>query len=167
MSMSDSALAPAPTGTPVSAPLSGFVAAHAIDVELMDAPIDPSWILDGDPRARASMIAQGSDQRASLAVWACTKGRFHWYFGCDEAVYIVDGSVTVKAPDGTVRHLKQGDMAQFPNGTWFEWTVHDHVRKVAFCHDIVPPPFRLPLKIHGKLTRLALRLFRRLRRPVA
>lgn len=57
-----------------------------------------------------------------------------------------------------MRKLTAGDTAYFPAFTWFEWQVHGYVRKIAFCHDVVPPVARLPLRIYGRLSRIMARL---------
>jgi len=121
--------------------------------------IDPDWILEGTPEARVAQIAEGSDAGATMAVWDCTAGRFNWYFGCEEAVFILEGGVTVTGPDGEVRELTAGDTAYFPAFTWFEWHVPSYVRKVAFCHTVVPTYARLPLKVLNKLSSIAERLY--------
>ncbi|WP_293719984.1 cupin domain-containing protein [Stappia sp.] len=138
---------------------SGLTLARTEGLELHDAPINPDWILDGAPRARALTLAQGDDRNANMAVWDCTAGRFHWYFGCDEAVYILEGSVTVTGPDGETRRLEAGDTAYFPAYSWFTWEVEDYVRKVAFCHDVVPSLARLPVRILTRLSLIAERLY--------
>ncbi|WP_067337062.1 cupin domain-containing protein [Stappia indica] len=137
----------------------GLTLARLEGLELMPAPINPDWVLEGAPQARAVQLASGQDRNANMSVWDCTDGRFNWYFGCDEAVYILEGSVTVTGPDGEVRKLTAGDTAYFPAFTWFEWQVHGYVRKVAFCHDVVPPLARLPLRIYARLSRIKARLY--------
>lgn len=136
----------------------GLTFARTGDLTLQDAPINPDWILEGAPRARALLLAQGADRRANMSVWDCTAGRFHWYFGCDEAVHIVEGSVKVTDASGDCRLLEAGDAAWFPAYSWFTWEVEDHVRKVAFCHDAVPLPARFPLRVLTRLTQVATRL---------
>ncbi|WP_349359193.1 cupin domain-containing protein [Stappia sp.] len=145
---------------PSAVALPGLAHAVPTTLPLAPAPIDPDWILEGAPQARAAQIAHAADGRATLSVWDCTRGRFHWYFGGDEAVHILDGAVNVTGPDGRTRHLVAGDAAWFPAGTWFEWDVPEYVRKVAFCHDPVPAVARLPLRVWGRLGRIAARVLR-------
>lgn len=137
----------------------GLTLARLDGLELDPAPINPDWVLEGEPQARAVQLAQGDDRYASMSVWDCTAGRFNWYFGCDEAVYILEGSVTVTGPDGETRVLSAGDTGYFPAFSWFEWHVPDYVRKVAFCHDVVPPLARLPVKVLVRLSQIADRLY--------
>ncbi len=112
-----------------------------------------------NPVARMAPLARASDTFANTAVWDCTAGRFHWYYGGDEAVYILQGSVEVTSPDGSRRVLRPGDTAYFPAGHWFEWHVQDYVRKVAFCHDVLPPLLRFQMKVLRKLRHVAKKLF--------
>ncbi|SDU48626.1 cupin domain-containing protein [Stappia sp. ES.058] len=137
----------------------GLTHARLDALELSQAPIDPDWILEGAPQARVAQIAEGTDAGATMAMWDCTAGRFNWYFGCDEAVFILEGSVTVTGPDGETRDLSAGDTAYFPAYTWFEWHVPTYVRKVAFCHRVVPSLARVPLKVLNKLSTIADKLY--------
>ncbi|WP_051241702.1 cupin domain-containing protein [Stappia stellulata] len=149
-----------PTHLPSSArTAAGLIHARLDTLALSDAPIDPDWILEGQPQARVMQIAEGADAAATMAVWDCTAGRFNWYFGCDEAVFILEGSVTVTGPDGEVRELHAGDTAYFPAYTWFEWHVPSYVRKVAFCHRVIPTLARVPLKVLNRLSAIAERLY--------
>lgn len=137
----------------------GLTHAPLDGLALSPAPIDPDWILEGEPQARVAQIAEGSDAGATMAVWDCTAGRFNWYFGCEEAVFILEGSVTVTGPDGDIRELTAGDTAYFPAYAWFEWHVPSYVRKVAFCHTVVPAYARLPLKVLTRLSSITDRLY--------
>lgn len=137
----------------------GLTLARLDGLELQPAPINPDWVLEGEPSARALTLAQGDDRSANMSVWDCTAGRFHWYFGCDEAVYILEGSVIVTGPDGETRELHAGDSAYFPAYDWYEWHVPDYVRKVAFCHDVVPSLARLPVRILARLSLIAEKLY--------
>ncbi|WP_417769458.1 cupin domain-containing protein [Stappia sp.] len=153
------AIAPASAMTFADRTPAGLTLARLDGLKLDPAPINPDWVLEGAPQARAVQLAQGDDRNASMSVWDCTAGRFNWYFGCDEAVYILEGSVTVTGPDGETRVLNAGDTGYFPAFSWFEWHVPDYVRKVAFCHDVVPPLARLPVKVLVRLSRVADRLY--------
>lgn len=144
-----------------------FSPVHVDELAMKPAPIDPSWIIEGTPVARYAPLATGSDTYASTAVWDCTAGRFNWYFGGDEAVYILEGEVVVTAPTGESRWLRGGDTAYFPAGTWFVWNVPAYVRKVAFCHDVLPPVARLPVKVLRKLDMIGRKLFGDVLPPVS
>lgn len=119
--------------------------------ELTLAPIPSDWILEGNPVARNKCVAGSTDGMASTHVWDCTAGRFNWFYGCDETVYILAGSVSIT--DGVRKHLvRAGETFFFPAGSHYEWTVDTYIRKVAFTH--APNSRRL---------RFALRVFRALK----
>ena len=76
-------------------------------------PIEPSWVLAGNPQARLSLHSRAYDDQATTAIWDCTAGTFRWYFGWDETVMILEGEVHITAEDGSERTLKAGDIAVF------------------------------------------------------
>ncbi|MGE3642425.1 MAG: cupin domain-containing protein [Beijerinckiaceae bacterium] len=121
-------------------------------VELNDAPINPSWILEGQPRARSRTIAQSGDGGSSSAEWECTAGAFRWYFAVDETVHIVEGKVTVTGANGVSRTLRAGDVAFFPQGTWMVWEVDVYVRKLAFLRQQVPGWLMPLVRVRNRLT---------------
>ena len=98
--------------------------------DLPDMPIEPSWILEGAPRARGRVLVQSADRLVSSGLWECTAGRFQWTFGWDEFVHILEGEVTISQPGGMTVTLKPGDTAHFPLGLKTEWHVPSYVRKV-------------------------------------
>jgi uncharacterized cupin superfamily protein len=126
------------------------------DAELKSCPIHPSWILEGQPKARIAILSDGSsDASAFTAMWDCTAGRFNWFYSIDETVYILEGAVTLTLPSGATRHLSAGSSFFFARGTEAQWQVDSYVRKVAFCHE------PMSAKVF-----IAKRLFRALRRAV-
>ena len=140
---SDIGLATPPKAPPV-------VCADAFRMVLKDAPIEPSWVLKGNPVARLAEHSRSADEAAVTAVWDCTAGQFRWYFGWDETVIIQEGEVHVTAEDGSERLLKAGDIAYFKGKTWATWTIDSYVRKIAF----VRKPFPAPLAIAYRLRNL-------------
>ncbi len=108
------------------------------DVVLADDPIDPAWVIEGTPVARSAGWARSRDGSASSWVWDCTAGRFHWYFGEDETVHIVEGAVTVSGAGLEPVTLEVGDAALFRGGTWAVWEVEVHVRKHAVVRANLP-----------------------------
>ncbi len=136
-----------------AAPTKHLVAAAIDELELQPSPINPAWVLDGDPQARASTHSSAADDQASTAVWDCTAGAFRWYFHWDETVVIVEGAVHVTAEDGSQRTLSTGDLAYFPAGTWAVWRVENYVRKIAFCRRHIPVPMKLALKVSDRVRR--------------
>jgi len=108
------------------------------DGMFIPAPIDPGWILEGKPIARVAILSRSEDSFAWTAMWDCTAGQFNWYYGFDETVHIVEGSVIVSCSGTSPRRLEAGDVAYFPFGLTAHWHVEEYVRKVAFCRRPLP-----------------------------
>lgn len=139
------AIRPAPTAplVPTSAPLDGL--------QLTDAPIEPTWVLEGSPRARSALHSISADGSATTTVWDCTGGTFRWHFGWDETVHILEGEVEVTAEDDSVRWLRAGDVAFFPAGSSAVWHIPVYLRKLAFCRRAFPAPVVAALKLRDGL----------------
>lgn len=120
-------------------------------LEPKDAPIEPSWILSGDPKARSALHSISEDGAATTTVWDCTAGSFRWHFGWDETVLILEGSVDVTAEDGSRRTLAAGDVAFFAAGTTAVWEIPVYVRKLAFCRRPFPAPVSAALRLRDRL----------------
>ena len=75
----------------MSAPAVAFAA--PADVELAPNPINPAWIIEGNPQARAKRLAESADW---VMAWSCTPGRFEWHYAVDETVHIISGEVLVR-----------------------------------------------------------------------
>ena len=126
--------------------------AHASDLlPLKSTPINPDWIVSGDPQARTAEHSRGHDEASLTAIWDCTAGEFRWFFGWDETVMILEGEVHITAEDGTERMLRAGDVAFFAGGTWASWRVDTYVRKVAFLRKPFPAPLAFLYKLKKML----------------
>lgn len=137
-------------------PFRSFFAATTNAATLEPAPINPEWILDGAPQARSWEWTRCSDGSTSAVVWDCTAGRFRWYFGGDEIVHIVEGEVTIEAPDIPALMLREGDVAIFHAGSWATWTVPNYVRKHAICRQPLPPVISIPVNLFRRVSAGAL-----------
>lgn len=102
------------------------------------SPINPTWVLEGQPVARIELLSSSEDATASTYFWDCTRGRFNWFYSFDETLYILEGGMTLKEASGRIYEVKAGDTVFFPKGSHAEWTVQEYVRKVAYCR--VPLP---------------------------
>lgn len=136
---------------PESAPK---VEIRSTDVELRPSPIQPEWILEGDPQARGSCVSRSADGTASTHIWDCTAGRFNWYYGVDETVYILEGSVTLRYVDGSTHIARAGDTVFFPAGSQAEWTIERYIKKVAFLRVPLSSKFIALRRIKATLQRL-------------
>lgn len=112
-------------------------------IVLNPAPINPGWILEGHPMARNQLISSSADGTANTFIWDCTAGRFNWFYGVDETIYVIEGGVVVKDPSGAVRRLSAGDTIFFPAGSRAEWHVENYIRKIAFCRSPLSRPLML------------------------
>jgi uncharacterized protein len=124
------------------------------EVDLKPSPINPRWILEGNPVARNTVLSSSRDGMASTLVWDCTAGRFNWFYDADETVYVVKGGVVIKDPAGVSRRLSAGDTIFFPAGARAEWHVEDYIRKVAFCRTSLPSPLFFAMRVYRRLARL-------------
>jgi uncharacterized protein len=104
---------------------------------IASSPIDPTWILEGNPLARIEQLSVSADGTAATYIWDCTAGRFNWFYSFDETFHILEGTVSLKEANDT-RIVSVGDTVFFPIGSRAEWTVEKYVRKLAFCR--VPCP---------------------------
>jgi uncharacterized cupin superfamily protein len=136
----------------VALPRGKSFVAHSSDlVPMTSTPINPDWIVAGEPQARTGEHSRGHDDAALTAIWDCTEGEFRWFFGWDETVMILEGEVHITADDGTERMLRAGDVAFFAGGTWASWRVDNYVRKVAFLRKPFPKPVALAYRLRNLL----------------
>jgi uncharacterized cupin superfamily protein len=112
-------------GTPGKVATVGHLARGTLPLH----PIDPSWIEEGNPVARAVILTSSPDERFSSGVWECTAGKFRWVYGIDEVVHILEGNVTLHESGGSTYTLGPGDVAYFPLGLVTHWDVKHYVRK--------------------------------------
>lgn len=131
-----------------------LVAASSAAMEMKAAPIDPDWVISGEPDARIAEHSYSADRASMTALWDCTAGTFRWYFAWDETVMILEGEVRVTDANGAVRVLKAGDIAYFAGNTWATWQIDNYVRKIAFLRQPFPLPVALAMKVKGRIERL-------------
>mgnify|MGYP003311334035 FL=1 len=110
--------------------------------ELQDMPIDPSWIKEGNPVARGTVVSQSEDKKVSSGLWSCEPGKFEWIFSWDEFVHVMEGEVDITEENtGNLITLRSGDMPHFPRGMKTHWHVKKAVRKFFVIR--TPEPFEL------------------------
>lgn len=123
-------------------------------VELKPAPIEPSWILEGNPVATNCTLSRSADGMASTIIWQCTEGKFEWHYDIDETIYFLEGSATIDDRRGTVKTFTAGDVLFLPRGAVCDWHVESYVRKVAFCRRTQPKLVGLAMRVIGRLQRM-------------
>jgi uncharacterized protein len=131
--------------------------------EMRLSPIKSSWVIEGEPVARVGSLGRTSDGVTWTDVWDCTAGTFHWHYGADETVHIIDGEAIVTDADGQVWTLHPGDVVTFRAGTRAHWHVPAYVRKVAFCRRPLPMWIGVVLRCWQGGRYYARQVFRRLR----
>jgi uncharacterized protein len=123
------------------------------DVLLKPDPIDPAWILEGEPMARSGLWSKSRDTTTTSWVWDCTAGRFNWYFDTDETIYVIEGEVIITCEGQDPHVLRAGHAALFYAGTRAEWYVPHYVRKHAILRPHISRPALFALKVSKKLRR--------------
>ena len=92
--------------------------------------IDPSRVLEGDPRPSAGLLWHSPSGDVHGGIWEVSEGVLAGV-DVDELVYVVHGSVTVAYDDnGETFDLSAGDVATFSRGRTMTWRVHERFRAV-------------------------------------
>jgi hypothetical protein len=123
-------------------------------VNLTPRPIEPSWIIEGNPVAQWSVLSKSADGLASTMVWQCTEGKFNWYYDFDETILILEGSIVLENDTMNPTRYGPGDVIFFRDGAHARWHVEGHVRKLAFCRTTQPMLLGFALRAINKLKRI-------------
>ena len=123
------------------------------DVALKPAPIESSWIHEGNPTASNSILATSADGTATTIVWQCTPGKFEWHYDSDETIYFLEGSVVISAEGMAPRRLGPGDVLYFKKGAVANWHIEKQIKKLAFFRRTVPGPVGFAIRVLNKLKR--------------
>jgi uncharacterized protein len=127
-----------------------------LTADLKPAPIERSWILEGNPEATSCALSQSADGLATTIVWHCTEGKFNWFYDFDETILILEGSIVLESEDLPPTRYVAGDVVFFRDGAHAKWHVEGHVKKIAFCRKTSPVLFGLALRVFHKLRRIFL-----------
>jgi uncharacterized protein len=122
-----------------------------IAVNLTPRPIEPSWIIEGNPVAQNSVLSQSADGLASTIVWQCSEGKFNWYYDFDETILILEGSIVLENDTMRPTRYGPGDVIFFKDGAHAKWHVEGHVRKLAFCRKTQPVPLAFAFRVLSKI----------------
>jgi uncharacterized cupin superfamily protein len=121
--------------------------------KLKPSPIEPSWIVEGNPVAQSSLISKSPDGLAWTVVWQCSEGKFNWYYDMDESLLILEGSIVLESDTMPPTRYGPGDTIFFRDGVHARWHVEDRVRKLAFCRKTPPAWIGFGLRLFSKIKR--------------
>jgi uncharacterized cupin superfamily protein len=127
-----------------------------LSVELTPSPIEPSWIIEGDPQATSCLVSGSTDGFGCTIVWHCTEGKFNWYYDFDETILILEGAIVLESVGMAPTRYGPGDVIFFKNGAHAKWHVEGHVKKLAFCLKTQPYALGLMVRAINKLKRMFL-----------
>ena len=105
---------------------------------LKPSPIEPSWIIEGNPVAESCLLSKSADGQAWTVVWRCSEGQFYWNYDYDETILILEGSIVLENETMPPTRHGPGDVIFFKNGARAKWLVESRVRKLAFCRTTQP-----------------------------
>jgi uncharacterized protein len=125
-----------------------------IVVNLTPRPIEPSWIIEGNPVAQSCVLSQSADGLASTIVWECSEGRFNWYYDFDETILILEGSIVLESDIMRPTRYGPGDVVFFRDGAHARWHVEGRVRKLAFCRTTQPFVLGFAARAFNKIKRV-------------
>lgn len=122
-------------------------------VNLTPRPIEPSWIIEGNPVAQSSVLSKSADGLASTIVWECSEGKFNWYYDFDETILILEGAIVLESDTMRPTRYGPGDVVFFRNGARARWHVEGRVRKLAFCRTTQPFVLGFAMRAFNKIKR--------------
>lgn len=125
--------------------------------DLRAAPIEPSWVHEGMPIARNTLLSRSADRMAWTLVWDCTAGKFEWHYDIDETIHFLEGSATISDGAGLTKTYEAGDVLFIPKGAVCQWHVETYVKKVAFCRRTAPKALSLTMRAIGKCRKMLTR----------
>jgi uncharacterized protein len=120
---------------------------------LTPSPIEPSWIIDGNPVAQSSLLSKSADGQVWTVVWQCSEGKFDWYYDLDETALILEGSIVLENSAMPPTRYGPGDVIFFKKDAHAKWHVEGHVRKLAFCRKPLPILLGFALRVFSKIKR--------------
>lgn len=72
--------------------------------------------------------------------WSKEESRFDWSYSDTETCLILEGEVTVQRDNGESVTIREGDLAQFPEGLSCVWDVTSDLEKVFSFDDVEVNP---------------------------
>jgi uncharacterized cupin superfamily protein len=121
--------------------------------KLTPRPIEPSWIIEGNPVAQSCVLSQSADGTASTMIWECSEGKFNWYYDFDETILVLEGSIVLENDTMRPTRYGPGDVIFFKDGAHARWHVEGRVKKLAFCRKTQPVLLGFALRVFSKIKR--------------
>jgi hypothetical protein len=121
--------------------------------KLAPSPIEPSWIIEGNPVARSTVLSKSADGLAWTMLWQCSEGTFNWYYTVDETILILEGAIVLENDAMSPTRCGPGDVIFFKAGAHAKWRVESQVRKLAFFRRTQPILLSLALRAFSKFKR--------------
>jgi uncharacterized cupin superfamily protein len=120
---------------------------------LTPSPIEPSWIIEGNPIAQSSVLLKSADGLAQIIVWECSEGKFNWYYDLEETLLILEGSVVLENATMNPTRYGPGDVICFKEGAHAKWLVESRMKKLAFVRMNQPVLLGFALRVFSKIKR--------------
>jgi uncharacterized cupin superfamily protein len=136
-----------------STPLALIETGHC-NVDLKRSPIEPSWILEGNPEACSHVLSTSACGTTTTLIWSCTEGKFNWYYDVDETIMIFEGSIVLESEGMPPRRYGVGDVILFRDGAHAKWHVERYVKKIAFFRQTLPFGLGYAVRAINKLKRM-------------
>lgn len=130
-----------------------LIEASHCNVDLKPSPIEPSWIIEGNPEAKNCALSMSEDGAACTLIWSCTEGKFNWYYDSDETIVILEGSIVLESDGMSPKRYGVGDVIFFRDGAHAKWHVEGYVKKVAFFRYTNPLGLGLAVRAVNKVRR--------------
>lgn len=92
------------------------------NMDLKPSPIEPSWILEGNPEARSRELSTSACGTTKTLIWSCTEGKFNWYYDVDETIMILEGSIVLESEGMPPKRYGVGDVILFRHGAHVKWS---------------------------------------------
>lgn len=113
------------------APTPGLTALDPLDMLSPSAPPEPQILIGPTPQCRSHNAFEDDSSNLRIGIWDSTPyerhGRPH---KLHELMNLIEGSVTLTAPDGTSVTVNTGDSVFVPQGAPCAWKSTRYVRKI-------------------------------------
>lgn len=127
----------------------------AVEMQQSYEPINPDWVIGGQPRSRHKKLSSTDDNASHVFLWECTAGTFNWHYEKDEVIFVLSGEAWITDGEGQEHHVGSGGYVFFPAGATCRIRVESHLRKIAFLRETMSFPEAVALKALNKVKRLA------------